>query len=112
MTRLFLNLTENTLRYTDSPGKLKIRSRASDDTLTICFEDSAPGVPQDSLRYLFDRLYRVDKSRSRELGGSGLGMSICKQIVEIHGGNILAANGPLGGLMITVELPLDGKKRT
>ncbi len=107
LTRLFLNLTENTLRYTDSPGKLKILSRTANDTLTICFEDSAPGVPQDSLRYLFNRLYRVDKSRSREMGGSGLGMSICKQIVEIHGGNILAANGSLGGLLITIELPLN-----
>lgn len=111
LTRLFLNLTENTLRYTDSPGKLKIFSRASNDTLTIRFEDSAPGVPQESLKYLFDRLYRVDKSRSRELGGSGLGMSICKQIVEIHGGKIQAANGSLGGLTITIELPLDGKKQ-
>ena len=85
----------------------RIRSRAESDRLTIWFEDSGPGVPQDSLRYLFDRLYRVDKSRSRGLGGSGLGMSICKQIVEIHGGNISAANGPLGGLTITIELPLN-----
>jgi two-component system sensor histidine kinase BaeS len=110
LTRLFLNLTENSLRYTDPPGKLKILGRTASDTLTICFEDSAPGVPQNSLRYLFDRLYRVDKSRSRELGGSGLGLSICKQIVEIHGGNILAANGALGGLAITIELPLEEKK--
>jgi len=107
LTRLFINIIENTLKYTDSPGTLKIFSRHSNNTLTICFEDSAPAVPEDALEHLFDRLYRVDKSRSRELGGSGLGMSICKQIVEGHGGNIQAVNGPLGGLMITIELPIN-----
>jgi two-component system sensor histidine kinase BaeS len=55
---------------------------------------------------LFDRLYRVDTSRSRELGGSGLGLAICKQIVETHGGMIQAANASSGGLLIRIELPL------
>lgn len=73
----------------------------------VTFEDSAPGVPDDALPRIFDRLYRVDKSRSRELGGSGLGLSICKQIVQQHRGEITAAHSSLGGLSITVEFPME-----
>ena len=69
-------------------------------------EDSGPGVPPESVPHLFDRLYRVDKSRSRALGGSGLGLSICKSIVETLGGQIRASNAPSGGLRIEIELPL------
>jgi len=65
-----------------------------------------PGVPPGSLEHLFDRLYRVDKSRSRALGGSGLGLSICKSIVETLGGQIRAVNAPSGGLRIEIVLPL------
>ena len=106
LAQLFSNLLENTLRYTDSPGYLKIHERHSEDRLSIFFEDSAPGVPDEALGRLFDRLYRVDKSRSRGLGGSGLGLAICKQIVEAHGGTIQAFNAPAGGLLIQIELPV------
>lgn len=104
--RLFSNFLENTLRYTDSPGVLKIHTVCKENRLIVCFEDSAPGVPDHALERIFDRLYRVDKSGSRKLGGSGLGLSICKQIVESHNGTIWAEHSPLGGLLITVEFPL------
>ncbi|MDM8551777.1 ATP-binding protein [Desulfobacterales bacterium HSG2] len=104
--RLFSNLLENTLRYTDSPGVLKIDAVRKENRLILCFEDSAPGVPDHGLKRIFDRLYRVDKSGSRKLGGSGLGLSICKQIVESHNGTIWAEHSPLGGLLIIVEFPL------
>lgn len=106
LAQLFSNLLENTLRYADSPGLLKIRHKRTGNCLSIYFEDSGPGVPVESLEHLFDRLYRVDKSRSRALGGSGLGLSICKSIVETLGGEIRAANGPSGGLQIEIVLPL------
>lgn len=106
LTRLYFNLFENTLKYTDSPGKLLIRSAYRDRQLTIFLEDSGPGVPADALPRLFDRLYRVEKSRSRFLGGSGLGLSICKEIVASHGGEIQAAKSALGGLLITIKFPL------
>ena len=105
LAQLFSNLLENTVRYTDSPGSLNIYARHTEDRLTISFEDSGPGVPKDSLARLFDRLYRVDKSRSRELGGTGLGLAICKQIAEAHGGTIRAAEASSGGLLIQIELP-------
>lgn len=106
LVQLFSNLIENSLRYTDSAGLLRIYARHTEDRLTICFEDSAPGVPEEALDRLFERLYRVDKSRSRELGGSGLGLAICKQIVEIHGGTIGAYDAPSGGLLIRIDMPL------
>jgi two-component system sensor histidine kinase BaeS len=106
LTQLFSNLLENTLRYVNAPGTLKIRHHCNPKQLTLTFEDSGPGVPEESLQHLFDRLYRVDKSRSRTRGGSGLGLSICKSIVENLGGEITAANAPSGGLRLEIVLPL------
>lgn len=108
LAQIFTNILENTLRYADAPGTLKVRHRLKNGSVTLSFEDSGPGVPEESLEKLFDRLYRVDKSRSRELGGSGLGLAICKEIVEGHGGVISAGNGRLGGLRISIHLPLPG----
>ena len=106
LVQLFSNLLENTLRYADSPGILKLWYNRTASRITLYLEDSGPGVPPASLAHLFDRLYRVDKSRSRALGGSGLGLSICKSIVETLGGQIRAANAPSGGLRIEIVLPL------
>ena len=106
LQQLFSNLLENTLRYTDSRGTLQIWQERTEKRLTIFFEDSGPGVPAEALDRLFDRLYRVDKSRSRKQGGSGLGLSICKSIVTALDGEIRAANAPSGGLRIEIELPI------
>lgn len=104
--QLVTNLIENSFRYTDTPGSLEVRTSVGQQSICVVFADSAPGVPEEALGHLFDRLYRVDPSRSRETGGSGLGLSICKAIVDAHGGNIEAAHSELGGLLIRVELPL------
>lgn len=104
--QLFANLLENTLRYADSPGSLRIRQSVSSKDVTYYFEDSGPGVPDESLSRLFDRLYRVDSARTRNKGGSGLGLAICKTIAEVHGGGISAANAASGGLQIKVVLPI------
>jgi two-component system sensor histidine kinase BaeS len=108
LQQVFSNLVENTLRYADAPGRLKIGQECSANRLILSFEDSGPGVPPDALDHLFDRLYRVDRSRSRVQGGSGLGLSICKSIVNALGGEIRASKGNLGGLRIEVELPYSG----
>ncbi len=104
--QLFSNLLQNTLQYTDAPGTLDISALRRGDSLEITFEDSAPGVPDEALGRLFDRLFRVEKSRSRALGGSGLGLSIAKRIVEAHGGGISAGHARTEGLKLTVTLPL------
>jgi two-component system sensor histidine kinase BaeS len=108
LQQLFSNLVENTLRYADAPGILKIGQECTANRLILFFEDSGPGVPEDALDRLFDRLYRVDRSRSRAQGGSGLGLSICKSIVNALGGEIRATNGNSGGLRIEVEFPHTG----
>lgn len=104
--QVFSNILENTIRYTFSPGKLLIESNAEKGHITISMEDSAPSVPYESLPRLFDRLFRVDESRSRKNGGSGIGLSICKHIIEIHGGTIKASDSSQGGLKIEIRLPL------
>ncbi|MFT5707140.1 MAG: two-component system sensor histidine kinase BaeS [Oceanospirillaceae bacterium] len=106
INQLLNNLLENSLRYTDSGGDSKIALSHVNNQLKIEFIDTAPGVPHDQLALIFERLYRVDKSRSRLVGGSGLGLSICKNIISAHNGDISAQNNPDGGLKVTVLLPL------
>lgn len=106
LAQLFSNIFENCLRYTDPPGKVRIRSEERDGALLLDIEDSAPSVPDSAIPLLFDRLYRVDRSRSRKEGGSGLGMAIVKTIVDGHNGQITAKHSPLGGLRIEIMLPL------
>jgi two-component system sensor histidine kinase BaeS len=105
--QLFANLLGNSYRYTDEGGQVEILAQQQDDKVMVSIHDSAPGVPDAALPHLFERLFRVDKSRSRALGGSGLGLSICKNNVEAHGGTIRAAHSPLGGLLIEVVLPAE-----
>ena len=105
LKQVFSNLLENTLRYAKVPGVLKISLEAGSGELSASFEDSGPGVPEESLALLFDRLYRVDRARSREHGGSGLGLAICKSIVESFGGKIGASNSPTGGLKVSMVFP-------
>lgn len=111
LRQLFSNLMENTLRYADSPGTLKIWQDRTASRLALFFEDSGPGVPEAALTRLFDRLYRVDKSRSRSQGGSGLGLSICKSIVNAFGGEIRASHAASGGLRIEIEFPISSKDK-
>jgi two-component system sensor histidine kinase BaeS len=106
--QLFSNLLENSLKYTEGGGRLSVRIERRERTAEVHFEDSGPGVPASELGKLFDRLYRVEGSRSRATGGAGLGLAICRNIVEAHGGTIAAFNSPMGGLWVKVELPLNG----
>ncbi|MBU3914732.1 HAMP domain-containing protein [bacterium] len=107
LQQVFSNVLENALRYSDSPGSLKTCYEVNGSNLLISFEDSGPGVPEESLPYLFDRLYRVEKSRNRAKGGTGLGLAISKHIVEMaHNGTITASNVPGNGLRIEITLPI------
>ena len=104
--QLIDNLLINTQRYTDAPGQVHIGIEAERDAVLLVIEDSAPGVPVESLKLLFDRLYRVDASRNRAVGGAGLGLAICRAIVLAHDGQIEARPSSLGGLRIEVRLPV------
>lgn len=106
MQQVFDNLLTNSRRYTEQGGQLNITLREEQDQARLVVEDSGPGVANADLPRLFDRLYRADRSRNRAQGGSGLGLALCKAIIEAHGGTIHAAHSPLGGLAIQVSLPL------
>ena len=103
---MFANLLQNSLRYTDAPGKIAIALRREEKCVVVDWEDSAPGVPGDDLKRLTDRLYRVESSRNRASGGSGLGLAIAAAIVEGHGGTLTALASALGGLKIEIALPV------
>jgi len=102
LTQLFTNLLENTLKYTDGPGSLNINMHGLDNEIIISFSDTAPGVDEATLDKIFDRFYRVELSRSREMGGAGLGLSICSEIVDAHSGSIKAKQSSMGGLEIVL----------
>ncbi|PKN11608.1 MAG: two-component sensor histidine kinase [Deltaproteobacteria bacterium HGW-Deltaproteobacteria-4] len=106
LQQLFTNLLENSLRYTDTPGLLEIHMLVNKSSVFFHFEDSAPSVSPSQLPKLFDRLYRGEESRNRTKGGAGLGLAICKNIVEAHHGKIDANISSLGGLDIKIEFPL------
>ncbi|MEL0631172.1 ATP-binding protein [Pseudoalteromonas carrageenovora] len=108
LIQLFTNLLENTCRYTHAAGQVNItisKNRKRKE-VTLCIQDSAPGVKTEELNKLFERFYRVEKSRNREFGGSGLGLALCQQIVLAHNGDITLGHSELGGLKAKITLPL------
>lgn len=105
LQQLFSNLLENAIRYTDAGGSIEIAITADDSQIQITLDDSPPGVAPDHQQRIFERLYRVENSRSRKTGGAGLGLAICKNIVDAHQGTITAGSSPLGGLQICIRFP-------
>ncbi len=105
MQQLFDNLFSNSLKYTDPGGTLSIICQSAAGGTEILFQDSSPSVPAADIDRLFERLYRVESSRNRASGGAGLGLAICRNIVEGHGGSIAAESSPLGGVLIRITLP-------
>ena len=106
LRQLFANLLDNSLRYTNGGGELHLGMTCHAQSVAIDFQDSAPGVGEADRERLFERLFRGESSRNRSTGGAGLGLAICRNIVEAHQGKISAQSSPLGGLWIQVELPL------
>lgn len=105
LRQLFSNLLDNALKYTDKGGRLQITLQRKERFVTVDFQDSTPGVSVEELNKLFERLYRVESSRNRSTGGAGLGLTICRNIVEAHNGCISAEASPFGGVWIRIELP-------
>ncbi|MGB6242711.1 MAG: ATP-binding protein [Castellaniella sp.] len=113
LSQLIGNLLENSLRYTDSPGQVRVRACHQGGDLLLEIADTPPGVAPEHLSRLFERLYRAEASRSRQYGGAGLGLAICRTIVEAHGGQISASAADLGGLAIQARWPvMDSTEKT
>jgi signal transduction histidine kinase len=103
--QIIFNLTENAIKYNLQGGWVKIKSVVEDECVKISVSDTGIGVPDEDLPHIFDRFYRVDKARSREAGGSGLGLSIVRDTVAVHGGSIKAWRRNGGGMVFQVSFP-------
>lgn len=99
------NLLQNALRYTNEGGHVRVKVWEAGTAVQFEMNDTPPAPPHDDLPRLFDRFYRSESSRSRAYGGSGLGLSVCRAIVEDHDGTIKAGLSDMGGLRITMTLP-------
>ncbi len=105
LREMLMVLLDNAVKYSGEGASVRVRLSAADGKARVQVSDSGPGIPSEALPRLFDRFYRVDKARSREMGGSGLGLSIARWIVDSHGGTIRIDSVPGRGTTVTVELP-------
>lgn len=103
--RVFSNILDNAVKYNVDGGRIGLTSDQSPAGLTITVANTGPGVAASEISKVFDQFYRVDKSRSIEHGGSGLGLTIVKRIVELHGGQVTFESKPGAWTRVTVSLP-------
>ncbi len=104
--QLLLNLADNAIKYTPINGNIDIELVREDLHAVFSIKDNGIGIPEESLPHIFERFYRVDKSRSRQSGGYGLGLAVCKTIVEAHKGSISIVSNFSKGTKVVVRLPL------
>lgn len=104
LARVIINLLDNAVKFTPQ-GSIRVRGRAVEGGVELEVEDTGVGIPEESLPRVFERFYRVDKARGREPGGTGIGLSIVKHVVEGHGGSVKAESQLGKGSKFTVFLP-------
>jgi two-component system sensor histidine kinase SenX3 len=100
------NLVSNAVTYSPEGSTVRIHVERADGRIAIAVSDEGPGIPDEDLSRVFERFYRVDKSRARDPGGTGLGLAIVKHLVELHGGAVRAQNRAEGGARFTITLPV------
>jgi len=105
LRQVLTNLIENAYRHTDAGGSLKCRLQVLGDRVCLTFDDTPPGVSSELLPRLGERFLRVDASRQRSSGGAGLGLALCRRIVQAHGGTLDFEASPMGGLRVVLALP-------
>ena len=106
LREVFMNLLDNGIRYTKSPGTVSVSLRSEGQMAVVAITDTGVGIPAEDIPFIFERFYRVDKSRSRAEGGTGLGLAICRHIAEAHGGKIEVESQVRAGSTFSVWLPL------
>ena len=109
ISQVIVNLISNAIRYTNCNcerlGKIIIRLYKEENLIKISVKDNGIGIPKKSLDYIFERFYRVDKSRNRNTGGTGIGLTICKSIIDLHNGNIEVKSEVNKGSEFIVSIP-------
>jgi two-component system, OmpR family, sensor histidine kinase SaeS len=109
LQRVLRNLLDNALRHTPPGGVIQVQAAAASvDAVRVTVSDSGPGVPEPELERIFDRFYRGEPSRRRETGGAGLGLAIARGLVQAHHGRIWAERSALGGMAVSLVLPVSG----
>ena len=109
LKQVIVNLVDNAIKYTPAGGLVGVKVRASNGRAMLEVNDNGVGIPAEALPHIFERFYRVDKARSRQMGGAGLGLSIIKAIVTAHGGQVRVESVEGGGSRFLVELPVAAK---
>lgn len=109
LRQLLRIIVENDGKYVPKGGKIQITLSKIRDKVLIKIQDNGPGIPAEALEAIFDRFYRVDLARSRNVPGHGLGLSIAQRIVEAHHGRIWAENAASHGAVFNIEIPNDGR---
>lgn len=107
LRQLFFNLLDNAIKYTNNGGDITVSLEAMDGQAKITVADTGIGIPEEDLPYIFDRFYRVDKARSHDANGGGLGLSICQWIAQQHKGNIEIESKWGEGSTFTTYLPIN-----
>ena len=111
LSQAVYNLIDNAIKYTPAGGRVSVRLTAQQHEAVLTVQDNGIGIPQEDVKLIFDRFYRVDKARSRATGGTGLGLSIVRQMVQLHDGDIRVTSAPGEGSVFTVTLPLRKEAR-
>jgi len=106
ISQVLINLVDNAVKYTPEGGVIDIRCSGLDEKVVLEVEDTGIGIPKESIQRVFERFYRVDKSRWRERGGTGLGLAIVKHIVEVHGGSVNVESEVGKGSKFIIEFPM------
>lgn len=106
LTILLQNIISNAIKYSPNFGQIKLTSYCQDNFLVVCCDDNGPGIPESDLERVFDRFYRLEREEQSKIIGCGLGLPIVKYIADLHHGNVVLARSELGGLKVTVQLPL------
>lgn len=104
--RVVYNLVENAIKYNNPGGKVQVTVCSDKEQICIQVMDNGSGIPADMKERVFEPFFRVDKSRSREYGGVGLGLSLVWEIVKLHGGTVCVENSSEAGTTVAVSLPL------
>jgi signal transduction histidine kinase len=99
-------LLDNAFKYTPPPGRISVTAEQNNGCAAVIVQDSGEGIPAADQARIFERFYRVDKARSRALGGAGLGLAIAQWIVQLHKGSIAVNSKPGAGSTFRVEIPL------
>jgi PAS domain S-box-containing protein len=111
LEKMLLNIVRNGIKYTNPKGRVRIWTEECAHEACLFVEDNGIGIPPDDLPHIFERFYRVDKSRSRKEGGTGLGLAIARWITQSHGGSIEVESEEGRGSKFTIRLPYEYRAR-